>query len=90
MKISLSMFLMLVHTLCTIYPASVTSWIRTPKRNAAIGGKPESRHLLGMAVDIVPDDPLDGPRIIASARRLGLDAYDAKSHIHIEADKRSD
>ena len=90
MKINLSMFLILVHTLCSIYSCSVTSWIRTPKRNAKVGGAPGSRHLLGMACDLVPDDPLEKPAIIAAARRVGLDAIDEGDHIHIEADRRAD
>lgn len=90
MKINRPMFWQLVDTLVTLYPSSVTSWHRTPKRNAAIGGHPESRHLWGMAVDVVPDAADDRPRIIAAARRLGLDAVEEGDHIHIEADKRTD
>lgn len=90
MKINLSMFLMMIHTLCTIHNASVTSWIRTVKRNRALGGRIDSRHLIGMAVDLVCDSAADKPLIISAAHRLGLDAIDEGDHIHIEADKRTD
>lgn len=90
MKINLAMFSTLVWTLCTIYPASVTSWIRSPKRNKLVGGLPTSRHLLGMAADLVPDDHRDLPKIADAARALGLDVVVKKDHIHIEADRRTD
>lgn len=32
----------------------VTSWLRTPEHNKAIGGAPKSMHLTGLATDIIP------------------------------------
>jgi hypothetical protein len=34
-------------------PMFVTSWYRCPTYNALIGGKPDSQHLLGRAIDFV-------------------------------------
>jgi uncharacterized protein YcbK (DUF882 family) len=34
-------------------PIKVTSWLRVPKHNARVGGKPSSKHLYGIAVDFV-------------------------------------
>lgn len=90
MKINLPMFSTLVWTLCTLYPSSVTSWIRSPIRNKAVGGDKASRHLLGLAVDVVPDDKKHLDPLAQAARALGLDAVIYPGHVHIEADKRSD
>ena len=35
-------------------PIGVTSWYRPPEINKAVGGVPDSRHLLGSAADIYP------------------------------------
>ncbi len=90
MKINQPAFLAIIAGLCAKHSASVTSWIRTPKRNTRAGGRPDSRHLLGMACDVVPDDWRSGPAIMNEARALGLDAVNEGDHIHIEADKRTD
>lgn len=49
---------------------SETSGARTKARNAAAGGKPDSKHVLGMARDFVPD----GPPAVRSARLREADA----------------
>lgn len=84
------MFLMMVQVLATIHTASVTSWIRTPARNKRVGGGEASRHLVGMACDLVCDNPENNADLIKHARALGLDAVNEGDHIHIEADKRTD
>jgi hypothetical protein len=84
------MFLGMVDALATDYQCTVTCLHRTPARNAAVGGNPQSRHLVGMGADLVPDDWANAPAIIKRARAYGLDAIHERDHIHIEADRRTD
>ncbi len=90
MKITQPRFLLMVISLAATYQCSISSWIRTPARNAKVGGSPNSRHLVGMACDFIPDNRAVVPALIAEARGYGLDAVDEGDHIHIEADKRTD
>ena len=66
-------------------PFSVTSWIRTPKRNGLVGGVSNSKHLRGLAVDIVLDDWNDALKLLAlvdpSCIRVGMEV----GYIHLEA-----
>lgn len=82
-------FAMLMNQLCIAYSCSVTSWHRTPARNKAKGGLPTSLHLVGLAADLVPDDPAMKSTVITEARRRGLDAVDEGDHVHIELDQRN-
>lgn len=67
------------------YPYSVTSWFRTIKRNKMIGGLPDSKHLTGFAIDIVPDLPKDyWEEIATEGRKFGLEMIVEDDHIHIE------
>lgn len=59
----------------------VTSWWRDQAVNAAVGGVPTSFHLWGLALDVVAPDP---GFIIDQGRALGLDAFDAGTHVHLE------
>jgi protoporphyrinogen oxidase len=86
MKITLPEFLALAHRLATEHKCSVTSWIRTPARNARVGGKPNSCHVSGFGIDLVPDNPSSKPALLQDAREAGLDAVDEGHHIHIEVD----
>ena len=68
---------------------SVTSWFRSEERNKALGSKASknSLHLVGLAVDVVPDSfEVDYPKIIHWAKRLGLRAvtYEDSKHIHLQ------
>lgn len=40
-------------------PLRVTSGLRCPPLNERVGGQPTSRHLFGLAVDVVPTEGLD-------------------------------
>lgn len=53
-RISLTFFAR-VNDFLTLYPASIDSFYRTPARNKAIGGAPNSYHVLGQAVDLIFD-----------------------------------
>lgn len=50
-----------VNECCLLYGGSITSGIRSSARNHAVGGHPQSRHLLGLAADIdfLPDPTND-------------------------------
>ena len=79
-------FRLAVMTLAQRHRFSETSGLRTAKRNKAVGGNKNSRHLLGLAVDVVLDDMGKGPReaLIADARRMGLVAVYEGDHIHLQ------
>lgn len=80
---NLAEFATAVVQYCMATRGSVTSWIRTPERNIAIGGTPSSRHLTGMAVDVVYDLGLPAPGTAqAIARKLGLYAYRGLDYTH--------
>jgi uncharacterized protein YcbK (DUF882 family) len=66
-------------------PFSVTSWIRTKKRNNTVGGNSSSYHKLGLAVDIVCDYEEDITTLINNAKRLGLGVCKEGDHKHIQA-----
>lgn len=77
-----------VRLLAPAHSASITSWWRTAARNKSRGGKANSLHLEGLAVDFVTDDPDEVTALIAHARRLGLDAVRETDHVHVELDYR--
>jgi len=82
-------FCLHVRTLEHQFNVSVTSWWRSPKRNAAKGGDAESFHLEGLGADLVPDELADKPAIAEAARALGLQVADEGDHLHIELDYRA-
>jgi uncharacterized protein YcbK (DUF882 family) len=65
-------------------PVAVTSWYRTPSRNAAVGGAPRSQHLLGLAVDLVP---LRGStaQLASALTRAGLVVALERDHVHAQS-----
>lgn len=81
-------FCLTMATLCRIHSASVTSWMRTPTRNKAVGGTEPSFHQHGLAMDVVLDDPTGNRAFVEHAQAVGLQAIDERTHIHVEADNR--
>jgi len=63
---------------------SITSWIRTREHNARVGGNPQSKHLLGLAVDVVPDEDVPRFLFLQSARTMGFHYLDEGDHIHLQ------
>lgn len=63
---------------------SVTSWIRSAIRNAAVGGSRDSWHMVALAVDVVLDDGEDVISFKLTANKLGLKALDEGDHIHLQ------
>ena len=74
----------IVDTLHMRYSFTETSGHRTPGRNAMVGGHPNSRHLLGLAVDVILDDDIQLGPFINDAERLGLKVIPETDHIHIQ------
>lgn len=72
-------------TLSTRFAFSQTSGYRTAKRNTAVGGVPDSRHRLWLAVDVVLDDEAETAAFIKEAKRQGLVVVDEGDHLHIQA-----
>ena len=75
-------FLGRVRTLLGQHPGSVTSWIRSPARNKAVGGAKNSKHLTGLAVDVVLDNPNEG--LAQICKTLHLRCLDEGDHVHVE------
>ena len=77
-------FLQQILHLAVRFDLSVTSWIRSTKHNGRVGGKSGSMHLLGLAVDVVLDDPDQTDFFILACNRIGLMALNEKDHIHVQ------
>ncbi len=72
-----------IRSLLLGYPGSVTSWIRSPSRNKLVGGAVNSKHLIGLAIDIVLDNPADNFAFIQTAQSMGLWTLDEGDHVHV-------
>lgn len=73
-----------IRCLALLFDLSVTSWLRSRKHNAAVGGVRDSRHLYGLAVDVVLDDPGERQFFITEATRFGLQVIDEGDHLHVQ------
>ncbi|WP_426355678.1 D-Ala-D-Ala carboxypeptidase family metallohydrolase [Stenotrophomonas maltophilia] len=62
---------------------SMTSGVRSPERNAAVGGQPNSQHLRGTAADYAVPPQLK-PAFMSRARQLGYTPIDEGDHVHIQ------
>jgi hypothetical protein len=74
-----------VLDVCVSFKGSITSWWRTPLRNAAVGGTANSKHLRGLAVDVVWDGPLpDLGELRARCLSFGVRVLREATHDHLE------
>lgn len=62
---------------------SMTSAVRSPERNAAVGGQPNSQHLRGTAADYAVPPQLK-PAFMSRVRQLGYTPIDEGDHVHIQ------
>ena len=66
------------------FDLSITSWYRSPKRNESVGGKPTSKHLRGLAVDVVLDKKEDTDNFTKRVNQYGLVWLNEGDHIHCQ------
>lgn len=78
----------LAHDLTDI-GATITSGLRCPEHNRAVGGEPRSKHVLGMALDFVP--PAGKPRMdlvlpLLEEGKWRVITYSKDDHVHVQID----
>lgn len=62
---------------------TVTSWYRSPQENQRVGGAARSQHLLGLAIDVLPDR--GGAAFAQAAQAQGMTILNEGDHFHIQA-----
>lgn len=69
-------------------PFIITSGLRTVEQNTAVGGKPNSAHLRGLAVDILCDDNFKRTGMLRGILGCGRSVFIevAQKHLHIDID----
>lgn len=72
---------------CLLMGGSVTSWGRTAKHNAAVGGVPDSPHKRWTAADVVYDEVVPVQTRVATAAKFGLQIIFESSHDHLQDHK---
>ena len=77
-------FAELLRAYCLSVGASVTSWGRTLRRNAEVGGVPHSPHLSWVGADVVYDAPIPIEQREAFAEALGLRLIAEADHDHLQ------
>lgn len=66
---------------------SETSGWRTAKRNKRVGGHPASKHLSGLGIDCVLDDPRHTGAFTKAVRAKGLSFLNEGDHLHVQVRK---
>jgi hypothetical protein len=67
----------------------VASFYRCPEHNKQVGGKPNSAHLRGYAIDIKCDNTEDRFNLISNAILLGIKRIEAKQEwVHFDIDPK--
>lgn len=79
-------FCTIVFAVCKVFGGSVTSWVRSDAHNKAVGGVANSKHLAGLALDVVLDKggEAEAKPCIDALRACKLRAFWDKDHIHVE------
>jgi uncharacterized protein YcbK (DUF882 family) len=79
-------FVSIIQPIIHVHNGSVTSWIRSVKHNAEVGGAVNSRHILGLAVDVVLDEMTEDKKaaFMKDCRRYSLVPLDEGDHIHVQ------
>lgn len=67
---------------------AITSGFRTPEKNAAVDGVPNSFHLTGEAFDVATRTPQETQAAMAWAQQNGLQAINEGDHVHFEPPRR--
>lgn len=65
----------------------VTSWNRSPLENKRAGGHPDSQHLVGLALDVVPGKGTSTLALNEAAQafeRFGFITVIEPSHVHVQ------
>lgn len=69
-------------------PFIINSAYRSPEQNARVGGKPNSSHLRGLAVDIRANDSSTRYIVLNALVKVGFNRIGiASSFIHVDDDK---
>lgn len=77
-------FAIAVYRACLLNGGSVTSWGRSLKRNAAVGGKRTSLHIPFLAVDVVLDEAERGQQFLEDCKSQGVEAFWDNDHFHVQ------